>query len=113
MSHHGDCHVTPIVRPVDPEALREARAARLAIAGLGCERCAARVRNALLELGDAPAAEVSLADGTARVAYDPGRSDVARLLAAVAGCGDGRRHRYRATLLGVGPVRAAVAGTPS
>ena len=104
MPKHHNCHVNPTTKPSDPEAMRDARSAYLAIAGLGCERCATRVRNALLELGNALAADVCLADGTARVAYAPAQTDVARLLAAVGTSGDDTRHRYRATLLSEGPV---------
>ena len=109
MSHHQNCHVIPITKPLDSEALRGARSAYLAVEGLGCERCATRVRNALLQLGNALAADVVLADGMARVAYAPEHTDVGRLLAAVVACGDDTRHRYRAKLLAEGPVDPAAA----
>ena len=99
MHHPTDCHVVPTVKPVDERALRGARTARLAIDGIGCERCAIRVRNALLALAAVLQAEVDADTGEAVVAIDPHRTDVPELLAAVAGAGNDGRHHYRARVL--------------
>lgn len=99
MHHETDCHVTPTVKPVDERALRGARTARLAIDGIGCERCAMRVRNALLALDAVLRADVDADTGEAVVAIDPRRTGVPELLAAVAGAGNDGRHRYRARVL--------------
>ncbi|MFU8887211.1 MAG: heavy-metal-associated domain-containing protein [Trueperaceae bacterium] len=102
MNHPTDCHVTPSVKPVDERALRDARSARLAIDGIGCEHCAVRVQNALLALHAVLRADVDADSSEAIVAFDPLRTDVPGLLEAVAGAGNDGRHHYRARVLEVG-----------
>lgn len=99
MNHRPDCHVTPDVKPVDERALRGARSAWLAIAGIGCEHCATRVGNALLALDAVLRADVDADAGEAVVVFDPRRADLPELLAAVADAGNDGRHHYRARVL--------------
>ncbi len=47
MSEHENCHVEPLDKPLDETALAKATAAYLAVWGMGCPRCALRVRNGL------------------------------------------------------------------
>jgi copper chaperone CopZ len=104
MTDHGSCHVTPVDKPLRDGALVGASAAYLAIQGLGCERCAARVRNGLLALHGVHVADVFLEYGAAAVAYDPAKIDTGRLLEAVSDAGNDGRHEYRALLVAVEPV---------
>jgi copper chaperone len=104
MTEHGTCHVTPIDKPLQDVALLGVSAAYLAVSGLGCEHCAARVRNGLLEQDGVLLADVFLERGAAAVAFDPATIDVARLLAAVSGAGNDGRHEYRALLVAVEPI---------
>ena len=96
MHHDQTCHVTPVSKHVDASALRDATTVRLSIDGIGCERCALRVRNALLTLDAVLQADVDTDTSAAVVAIDPRGTDTATLLAAIAAAGDGGRHRYRA-----------------
>ena len=102
MNHRPDGHVAPDVKPIDERALRGARSARLAIAGIGCEHCANRVGNALLALDAVLQADIDADTGEAVVAFDPRRADVPDLIAAVAAGGNDGRHHYRARALEVG-----------
>ena len=102
MNHHQDCRVTPAEKAVDERALRGASTALLAVDGMGCERCAVRVGNALLELDAVLRAQVDADQGVAAVAFDSRTTGVIELLAAVAAAGDDGRHRYRARLLTLG-----------
>jgi copper chaperone CopZ len=104
MTDRAECHVTPIEKPLHDGALAGASAGYLAVSGLGCERCAARVRNGLLSQDGVLVADVFLEHGAAAVAFDPTTTDVARLLAAVSGAGNDGRHEYRALLVAVEPV---------
>jgi copper chaperone CopZ len=104
MIDHNDCHVPPIDKPLQDGSLVGASAAYLTVTGLGCDRCAARVRNGLLAQDGVLLADVFLEHGVAAVAFDPTTIDVARLLAAVSGAGNDGRHEYRALLVAVEPV---------
>ncbi len=96
---HQNCEVEPFEKPVKEEALSQAATAYLAVQGMGCPRCALRVRNGLLKLDGVFLAEVALERGTALVTYDPQRLGSAELLQAVSAAGDDGRHFYRAILL--------------
>jgi P-type Cu+ transporter len=72
MAHHG--HATS--SPASPDRLE------LAIEGMTCASCAARVERSLNDL-DGVDASVNLATETAAVAFDPARADPARLVEAV------------------------------
>ena len=103
--------------PAAPQAIEQAasislQTAEFALEGMTCAACAARIEKAL---GRVPGvdAHVNFAAERARVRYDPGTTDIAALVAAVAKAGYGarpvtgfddseerRRHEsaYRATL---------------
>lgn len=109
MSHHNqNCHVDPIVKPVDQTALKDAEAAHLAVQGMGCQRCALRVQNGLLRLEGVLIAEVVLANNTAAVAYDPVRVQPADLVQAVADAGNDGRHHYTAHVYAQMPASEAL-----
>jgi Cu+-exporting ATPase len=54
-----------------------------------CEGCAHIIQNALERLDGVQTSSVSHKDGTARVLYDPGHIDSARIVAAVEKAGHG------------------------
>jgi copper chaperone CopZ len=98
MADHN-CHVEPLDKPVDRTALQAAQIAYLAVRGMGCQRCAMRVRNGLLSLEDVLLVEVNLQPPVVVVAYRPDRVTTEDLLQAIAGAGDDGRHRYEAQML--------------
>ena len=106
MSEHANCHVEPVEKPFDPAALASAEMAYLAVWGMGCPRCAMRVRNGLLGLDGVLTAEIFLADGLAVAAYDPARIVADDLVTAVAAAGNDGRHRYQARMIQRMPAAA-------
>jgi copper chaperone CopZ len=106
MNRHGDCHVTPAEKPIEAGALERSEAALLTIEGLGCPRCAARVRNGLLAVDGVVAAMVDHEAGSAAVAFDPELVSTHHLVDAVRAAGDDGRHSYRAVRVAVHPVAA-------
>jgi len=102
MSEQG-CHVDLIDVEVDPEALDGAEERFLAIAGMGCPTCVARVHNALVGIPGVLAVEVELESGLTQVWLD-GRVDYETLVSAVNGAGEKVGHRYLA-----GPVSRKMA----
>ncbi|GIV80284.1 cation transporter [Litorilinea aerophila] len=97
--HEQACSVEPFEKPLEPGALETAQVAYLAVWGMGCPRCATRVRNGLLQVEGVLMAQVALTDGIAAAAYDPERVQPASLVAAVAAAGHDGRHSYRAQLM--------------
>ena len=98
-SEHENCHVLPLDKPASPEQLDQAETAFLLVRGMGCPRCAIRVRNGLLQIEGVVAAEVVLERLLAKVWYDPKvleRENLAALLPAMTADG---RHNYSAQLL--------------
>lgn len=108
MEDHGNCHVEPLQKPLDEAALSTAKAAYLAVWGMGCPRCAMRVRNALLRLEGVLLADVFLERGVAAAAYDPERVAPQDLVRAVAGAGNDGRHHYHAKIMSVVPASEAL-----
>jgi copper chaperone CopZ len=108
MSEHDNCHVDPVEKTLDHQALDEAMAAYLQVAGMGCPNCAMRVRNGLLGLEGVIAADVALEQGLAAAAYDPERVTAEDLIQAVAGAGNDGRHHYFARLIKQVPARQAI-----
>lgn len=104
MNNHQECHVDPLEKPVDRIALRNAMAAYLTVEGMGCPRCATRVRNGLLSLTGVIVADVFLEDRLAAVAFDPGKVSPGELVGAVAYAGNDGRHSYRAVPVQVKPL---------
>lgn len=96
MRHDADCHVDPLQADVTPHDLETARRVDLAVAGMGCPNCAARVRNGLLRWEGVLEAEVSHVTSLARVWYRPERTDSDGLCRAVARASKGTHHDYRA-----------------
>jgi copper chaperone CopZ len=93
-----ECHVPPIEKQVDPEALRGSARALLGVMGMSCPSCATRVRNSLLSYPGVLQVEIELSYGLARVDYDRARTSERALLDAVVTAGDGR-HTYQAVLI--------------
>lgn len=110
MNEHENCQVESeaLEKPFDPGRLDQAAVAYLAVGGMGCPRCATRVRNGLLALGGTLLAEVFLQEGLAAVACDPERAGPEDLVGAVAGSGHDGRHRYRAQVLALRPAAEAL-----
>ena len=109
MNEHTNCHVEPVEKPLDEAALANASTVYLAVQGMGCPRCAMRVRNGLLELDGVLAAEIFLPEGLAVAAYDPARVAASDLIAAVAAAGGDGRHHYQAQVIGRAPAASTLA----
>ena len=108
MSEHDNCHVDPVEKPVDREAIQSAVVAYLQVTGMGCPNCAARVYNSLLCLEGVLAADVELEHGLAAAAFDPERVTAEGLILAVAGAGNDGHHHYAARLLKQVPASEAL-----
>ncbi|MFQ5410545.1 MAG: heavy-metal-associated domain-containing protein [Anaerolineales bacterium] len=108
MSEHENCHVEPLEKPLDQDALSKSTVAYLAVSGMGCPRCATRVRNGLLSLGGVLQADIFLEQGLAAAAYDPQQVTVSDLIGAVAGAGNDGRHSYQAQVLRTAPAAEAL-----
>ena len=91
-----NCHVEPLQKTPTIEEQNATTTALLAIGGMGCPNCAARVRNGLLALTGVVDAQVVLETGIADVTYNPDLTDVAALIAAVVRAGGDGRHHYHA-----------------
>ncbi len=105
MDHN--CYVEPIEKSASAEEQQATTAALLAVEGMGCPNCAARVRNSLLSLTGVVAAAVVLDLGVADVIYKPNLVDIPTLVSAVAHAGGDGRHEYRAQLLSGPSVKVA------
>lgn len=84
MKEHENCHVEALEKPVDEAMLAKTTATYLAVRGMGCSRCALRVRNSLLSQDGVLQAVVFLKQGIAAAAYDPTRVSSHDLVMAVA-----------------------------
>jgi copper chaperone CopZ len=91
-----NCHVEPVNKEVTAGELQTQRTALLAVQGLGCPNCSARVRNSLLSLHGVTEAHVDHQFGSAQVAFNPDLVSLPLLIAAVAQAGNDGRHEYRA-----------------
>jgi copper chaperone CopZ len=107
MSNHEKCHVDPVEKAVNEEALLTAKATFLGVSGMGCPTCAMRVRNGLLNLDGVLTAEVYLQNGVATVAYAPEEVTPDNLVTAVANAGNDSRHHYEAHILQTVPAAKA------
>ncbi|MBE2199501.1 MAG: heavy-metal-associated domain-containing protein [Anaerolinea sp.] len=105
MSEHKNCHVNPVEKALEENALVQAEATFLGVSGMGCPNCATRVRNGLLNLDGVLYADVYLQNGVATVAYDPQQVTTADLVTAVTASGNDGRHEYRAHILQTMPAR--------
>ncbi len=109
MNEHTNCHVEPVEKPLDEAALANASTVNLVVQGMGCLRCAMRVRNGLLGLDGVLTADVFLEEGMAVAAYDPARVETGDLIAAVAAAGGDGRHHYQAQVIGRAPAASTLA----
>lgn len=108
MSEQDKCYVEPVDKPVDRAQLTHSMVAYLSVQGMGCPRCAMRVRNGLLALNGVLLADVFLPYGTAAAAFDPTLVTADDLVKAVAGAGNDGRHHYQAETLNVAPATEAL-----
>lgn len=99
MNEKDDCYVEAFEKKIDPAALKNATYTSLAIAGMGCPRCAMRVRNGLLSIEGVLSADVNHETGRAVVAYKPQSVSIEKLFLAVEQSGNDGRHNYTAILL--------------
>lgn len=93
------CQVEPVTKTVSDDEARDTSTALLGVMGMGCPRCAIRVRNSLVSLDGVVEAVVDHVTGTAHVAYHPERTSANALVGAVARAGNDGRHRYGAWVL--------------
>jgi copper chaperone CopZ len=99
MSERGACHVEPVVKAATAVEQSQIEVVALAVWGLGCPNCAARVRNSLLNLCGVVEADVLHTLGVAQVYYNPTLATPEQLVAAVVQAGGDGRHEYRAEQL--------------
>jgi len=88
--------VDPVLKTVDPGLLDRSATAFLAVSGMGCPTCAARVRNALVTTEGIVEAEVDHRSGLAVVSYLPEAVDVGVMTGAVSSAAAGTHHTYQA-----------------
>lgn len=94
------CHVEPIQKVAfAADDLSEARIVALAVQGMGCVDCGARVRNSLLALDGVVSADVDWERALALVDYIPIMTNIERLLGAVAAAGNDGLHNYSAQVI--------------
>jgi copper chaperone CopZ len=99
-----NCHVEPVNKTVLDSALRNADRVHLTVAGMGCQNCAMRVRNALVLLEGVHHAEMYLNIGLAEVYYDSGKVSIEAMVAAVAAAGNDGCHHYETQVISSQPV---------
>jgi copper chaperone CopZ len=95
-----DCHVEPVHKTATAEELEQSTLIFLAVFGMGCPRCAMRVRNSLLTITGVSNAYVDHLAGMAQVVFNPVLTTVPALLDAVTRAGGDGRHNYWAAYLG-------------
>jgi copper chaperone CopZ len=91
-----NCHVEPLHKKVTLAEYQKTRLALLAVQGMGCPNCAARVHNSLIALHGVTDVRVDHLTGNAQVTFNPDVVAFPALLAAVAQAGNDGRHAYRA-----------------
>ena len=97
MSDH--CHVEPIHKTALDHVIQSADRILLSISGMGCQNCAARVRNSLVALDGVHDAEVLLNMQMAEIYFDDKKISATALIQAVIGAGNDGRHRYQAMVI--------------
>jgi len=98
--NHSHCHVQRLQKEVNPKALESSTASVLAITGMGCPNCAARVHNALLSLTGVYWVDVDLGNARACVHWNPAMHSLEDLVDAVSKAAAGTHHNYQAYVLG-------------
>ena len=96
---HENCHVEPLQKTATPAEQQATTSALLAVEGMGCPNCAARVRNSLLTLTGVVEAQVLLDRALVDVTYNPHLADLPALVNAVAQAGGDGRHEYEAHVI--------------
>ncbi len=91
-----NCHVEPLQKTATSEEQQTTTSALLAVWGMGCPNCAARVRNSLLSLKGVVDAKVDHTIGIAEVVFNPNLATTPALIEAVGRAGGDGRHEYRA-----------------
>ena len=94
-----NCYVEPIPKTALDHVIQNADRILLSISGMGCQNCAARVRNSLVSLEGVHDAEVLLNMRMAEIYFDEKKISAAVLVQAVAGAGNDGRHRYQAQVI--------------
>jgi copper chaperone CopZ len=94
-----NCHVEPIRKTATSDEQQTVTTALLAVWGMGCPNCAARVRNSLIALTGVVEAYVDHTAGMAQVNFNPNLTNLPALVEAVAQAGGDGRHEYRAQLM--------------
>lgn len=94
-----NCHVEPIQKTVLDSVLKNADTTLLAVSGMGCLNCAARVRNGLVSLEGVHNAEIYLDTGLAEVYFDGSKVTPEMLIHAVSGAGNDGQHHYEAEVV--------------
>ena len=95
----ANCHVDPIEKTATAEELENTAVVYLAIFGMGCPRCAMRVRNSLLTVYGVSDAYVDHIMGVGKIVFAPNLTTLSVLIDAVARAGNDGRHEYWAALL--------------
>ncbi len=93
------CYVAPNQKTATTEELANAASIWLAVFGMGCPNCAARVRNSLLALDGVLDVSVSHVAGMAEIFFKQDTVPVTDMIAAVAQAGNDGRHEYWAVAL--------------
>jgi len=94
-----NCHVELLQKTATAEEQQTTTSALLAVWGMGCPNCAARVRNSLISLKGVVDAEVDHTIGMAEVVFNPSLTAIPALIEAVTRAGGDGRHEYRARSL--------------
>lgn len=94
-----NCHVEPIQKTVLDGVLNNADMTLLAVSGMGCANCAARVRNGLVSLEGVHHAVIYFNMGLAEIYFDSKKVTPEMMIHAVAGAGNDGRHHYEAKVV--------------
>ena len=95
MEHN--CHVEPRERKFATAEYQKTDVALLAVSGMGCPTCAARVRNGLISLYGVTDVTVNHMTGWVRIVFNPDLMvGIPALIEAVAQAGSGTGHIYHA-----------------
>jgi len=94
-----NCYGELIPKTALDHVIQNADRILLSISGMGCQNCAARVRNSLVSLEGVHDAEVLLNMQMAEIYFDENKVSAVVLIQAVAGAGNDGRHRYQAQVI--------------
>ncbi|HRQ41568.1 MAG TPA: heavy-metal-associated domain-containing protein [Chloroflexota bacterium] len=97
-----NCEVQSLHKKVTMEEYQKTRLALLAVAGMGCPNCAARVGNSLIALYGVTNVVVDHVTGSAQITFNPDLVTFPALLEAVAQAGNDGRHTYQAMTVNAG-----------